>query len=140
MQKSSEQLACLLPNPDVYPVEIDVQRVLEGGPAYPTQITTEIERVWSEGGTPAVFTARSELQVPIPGARLAAGQVISGFLSSIIRSIRLALRLHISKGGITSHDLLVDGLDLSSARVLWQIAPGVQVIRIPDGHLPAGVP
>lgn len=140
VQKSSEQLACLLQEPEVRGVEIDVQRVLEDGPPYLTRMVTEIECIWNEGVTPVVFTSRAELPFPTTGERLEAGQRVSRFLSSMVRVVRLPLRFLISKGGITSHDLLVDGLELSSARVLGQIAPGVPVIRIPEGHRLAGVP
>lgn len=140
VQKSSEQLELLLRDAVAAAVEIDVNRVLHDGSAYLRDVAGAVERHWNAGLTPVVYTSRTELRFATPDARLAAGGVISRFLSSIVRSIRLPLRFLISKGGITSHDLLVDGLELSSARVLGQIAPGVPVIRIPEGHRLAGVP
>ena len=40
----------------------------------------------------------------------------------------------ISKGGITSNDTLSTGLNLTSARLLGQILPGVSVVRTPVHH------
>ena len=140
VRKSSDQLACLLMESNVAAVEIDVRRVLRADREYLAEVVVEIERIWNSGATPVVFTTRTELQFPTTEERLQAGQCVSRFLSNIVRSIQLPLRFLVSKGGITSHDLLVDGLQLASARVLGQIAPGVPVIRIPRDHRFAGVP
>ena len=40
----------------------------------------------------------------------------------------------ISKGGITSNDVLSQGLALRTSRVLGQILPGCSVVRCPDDH------
>jgi uncharacterized protein YgbK (DUF1537 family) len=40
----------------------------------------------------------------------------------------------ISKGGITSNDVLSDGLALRTSRVLGQILPGCSVVRCPPEH------
>jgi uncharacterized protein YgbK (DUF1537 family) len=40
----------------------------------------------------------------------------------------------ISKGGITSNDVLSTGLNLTVSRVVGQILPGCSVIRCPEDH------
>jgi uncharacterized protein YgbK (DUF1537 family) len=40
----------------------------------------------------------------------------------------------ISKGGITSNDVLSDGLALRTSRVVGQILAGCSVVRCPESH------
>ena len=40
----------------------------------------------------------------------------------------------VSKGGITSNDVLSQGLSLRTSRVLGQILPGCSVVRCPEDH------
>jgi uncharacterized protein YgbK (DUF1537 family) len=46
----------------------------------------------------------------------------------------------ISKGGITSNDVLSTGLLLTTARLMGQILPGVSVVRTPENHRLSNLP
>ena len=52
----------------------------------------------------------------------------------LVRALPPDLGFLISKGGITSNDVLSDGLALHSCRVLGQVLPGCSVVRCPDDH------
>ena len=52
----------------------------------------------------------------------------------IVRGLPSTLGYLISKGGITSNDVLSQGLALRTSRVLGQILPGCSVVRCPDEH------
>jgi uncharacterized protein YgbK (DUF1537 family) len=59
---------------------------------------------------------------------------VSAFLMDLVRALPQDLGFLISKGGITSNDVLSDGLALHSCRVLGQVLPGCSVVRCPDDH------
>ncbi len=67
-------------------------------------------------------------------ARLAFGERVSAFLMDVVRGLPDTLGFLISKGGITSNDVLSSGLALRAGRVLGQILPGCSVVRCPDDH------
>ena len=52
----------------------------------------------------------------------------------IVRNLPESLGFLISKGGITSNDVLSTGLGLRTSRVLGQILPGCSVVRCPSYH------
>jgi uncharacterized protein YgbK (DUF1537 family) len=52
----------------------------------------------------------------------------------IVRGLPADIGFLISKGGITSNDVLSTGLALRSARLLGQILAGCSVVRTPDNH------
>ncbi|MDO9101482.1 MAG: nucleotide-binding domain containing protein, partial [Candidatus Nitrotoga sp.] len=58
----------------------------------------------------------------------------SAFLMDAVRGLPTTLGFLISKGGITSNDVLSDGLALKASRVLGQILPGCSVVRCPSDH------
>ena len=52
----------------------------------------------------------------------------------VVRGLPDTLGFLISKGGITSNDVLSSGLSLRTSRVVGQILPGVSVVCCPDNH------
>ena len=65
---------------------------------------------------------------------LAFGEVVSAFLMDVVRNLPTTLGFLISKGGITSNDVLSSGLALRTSRVVGQILPGCSVVRCPADH------
>jgi uncharacterized protein YgbK (DUF1537 family) len=81
-----------------------------------------------------VFTSRAERQCPDQAQRLAFGEAVSAFLMDVVRGLPATLGFLVSKGGITSNDVLSDGLALRTARVLGQVLAGCSVVRCPSDH------
>jgi uncharacterized protein YgbK (DUF1537 family) len=52
----------------------------------------------------------------------------------VVRGLPERIGFLISKGGITSNDVLSDGLALHQCRVLGQVLPGCSTVRCPDDH------
>jgi uncharacterized protein YgbK (DUF1537 family) len=52
----------------------------------------------------------------------------------LVRRLPTTIGFLISKGGITSNDVLSTGLELKQSRVLGQILTGCSVIRCPSDH------
>ena len=81
-----------------------------------------------------IYTSRNELQFPSQAERLAFGERLSAFLMDLVRRLPETIGFIISKGGITSNDVLSTGLNLKQSRVLGQILTGCSVIRCPSDH------
>jgi uncharacterized protein YgbK (DUF1537 family) len=75
-----------------------------------------------------------EKTFPDQAARLAFGERVSEFLMDVVRNLPESLGFLISKGGITSNDVLSSGLALRTSRVVGQILPGCSVVRCPADH------
>jgi uncharacterized protein YgbK (DUF1537 family) len=113
-------------------IEVAVEAILKSGAAQQRLISERIQTIWRNGKTPVVFTSRAELQFNSKDERLCAGETISHFLAELVRHLPECPSYLVAKGGITSHDILVQGLAVSRARVLGQVLPGVPVIMTPD--------
>jgi uncharacterized protein YgbK (DUF1537 family) len=62
-----------------------------------------------------IFTSRVERRFPDQAQRLAFGEAVSAFLMDVVRGLPPTLGFLVSKGGITSNDVLSDGLALKTA-------------------------
>ena len=137
VKKTTEQLSRLLKEPDVIGIEVDVVR-LRDAPETKNAILqstlAEVNRAFDDGSTPVVYTSRKELNFADIQQRLEFGKQVSALLMDIVRGLPPSIGYLISKGGITSNDVLSVGLDLTSARLLGQILPGCSVIRTEPSH------
>ncbi len=142
VQKTTQQLARLLEEPGVVGVEVDVNLLLEdlqtGLHDRRKELLAEtlrtIRQGYAQGKTPAVFTSRDELTFEDVQTRLEFGVLVSSFLMDIVRGLPQDIGFLISKGGITSNDVLSRGLALRTARLLGQILAGCSVVRTPKDH------
>jgi uncharacterized protein YgbK (DUF1537 family) len=132
--KTTRQLEGLLKQPGVAPIEVDVNRLPEAHTTLLRQVLAEAEFAHRIGRTPVVFTSRTEREFPDRAARLAFGGQVSAFLMDVVRGLPTTIGFLVSKGGITSNDVLSAGLQLRTARLLGQILPGVSVVRCPHDH------
>jgi uncharacterized protein YgbK (DUF1537 family) len=137
VSKTTRQLQQLLQEPDVAPIEVDVSRL--SGPAHQAKdlrrsVLERIEAAHAQHSTAVIFTSRKELAFADEQIRLAFGEVVSAFLMDIVHHLPADIGFLISKGGITSNDVLSQGLSLRTARVLGQILPGCSVVLCPENH------
>ena len=137
VRKTTQQLNRLLQESEVKGIEVNVTR-LRDRPQEREDILQEtlnsLERAFGKGQTPAVYTSRQELNFSNIQQRLKFGVVVSELLMDIVKKLPPEIGFLISKGGITSNDVLSDGLNLTSARLLGQILPGCSVIRTAQNH------
>jgi len=134
VKKTSDQLQQLLQLPSVQAIEIDVARIDSGRRAMLDAAVERAAAAHQAGRHPVLYTSREELAFADQAARLAFGERVSAFLMDVVRRLPEDLGFLISKGGITSNDVLSDGLALRTSRVLGQILPGCSVVRCPDDH------
>ncbi len=137
--KTTAQVEHLLASPGMAAAEIRVTALLD-----PVERDGEIARVAAltddalgEGRDVAIYTSRRLIADEDAARSLAIGQQVSSALVAIVRAIRQRPRYFVAKGGITSSDLAVKGLDVRRAMVQGQILPGVPVWQTgPESRFP----
>ncbi|MBW4534656.1 MAG: four-carbon acid sugar kinase family protein [Pleurocapsa minor HA4230-MV1] len=137
VQKTTQQLNQLLKQEQVVGIEVDVVALRERPQtkqAILESIFATIEEVFAQSKTPVVYTSRAELSFDDIQQRLQFGVAVSALLMEVVQGLPSDLSFLISKGGITSNDVLSVGLNLTQARLLGQILPGCSVIRTAPNH------
>ena len=134
VKKTTDQLDKLLFQPDTIPVEVDVERIESAALDLLHFICDKVDAVHALGKTPVIFTSRTEKTFPDQQTRLAFGEKVSAFLMDVVRALPKDIGFLISKGGITSNDVLSHGLALRISRVVGQIHAGCSVVCCPDNH------
>jgi uncharacterized protein YgbK (DUF1537 family) len=142
VSKTSQQLAHLLQHTDVSPIHVDVKRLNvadasqweETAARVAEDLLQQIETAHHAGKSVVIYTSREELQFADQATRLTFGQRLSAFLMDIVSRLPVSIGFLISKGGITSNDVLSTGLNLAVSRVVGQILPGCSVVRCPADH------
>ena len=137
VQKTTEQLQRLLAEDQVRGIEVDVVSLRdrpEEQASLRQSISEAVESAFAENQTAVVYTSRTELSFADVQQRLKFGVAVSALLMEIVQNLPQSLSFLISKGGITSNDVLSVGLKLTEARLLGQILPGCSVIRTEPDH------
>jgi len=134
------QLATLLAEPGCGGVEVPVarvQRVLEG--PLPDKLLASLEQAWLErlrdllaaGRTPVLYTSRGELLCRHAAERRRLGRELAAAMARVAARLAPQLGYLISKGGITSHTLLAEGLGLDWVELQGQLQPGLSLVLVP---------
>ena len=143
------QLEVLLVEPGCGGVEIavaKVARVLEG--PLPLEMLASLEQAWLEqllavlaaGQTPVLFTSRGELACRSAAERRSLGLELAALMARLAVALAPKVGYLISKGGITTHTLLADGLGLARVELQGQLLSGLSLVLTPsDGQVP-GLP
>ena len=112
-------------------------RVLEG-PA-PQELLASLERQWgdqleallADGRTPVLYTSRGELPCRHAAERRRLGLALAALMARLAARLAPRLGYLISKGGITSHTLLAEGLQLPLVELQGQLEPGLSLVLAP---------
>ncbi|HEY9052810.1 MAG TPA: four-carbon acid sugar kinase family protein [Gammaproteobacteria bacterium] len=134
VKKTTQQLSALLKMPGIEAIEVNVDHIENDYTSLLEKITDSINQIHLSGKTVVIYTSRVEKTFATQAERLAFGGLVSAFLMDIVRNLPESLGFLISKGGITSNDVLSTGLGLRTSRVLGQILPGCSVVRCPSYH------
>ena len=138
VKKTTQQLESLLQVEGTVGIEVNVRLLLEHGVNESAKLLTEIlenvKLVHNAGKTPVVYTSRQELAFKDVKTRLDFGSTVSALLMNVVQGLPSDLGFLISKGGITSNDVLSTGLALTSARLLGQILAGCSMVITPSNH------
>ena len=137
VKKTTRQLEQLLNQDPTVGIELEVIRLRdnpEAGEIILQSILHQVLTVWQQGKTPVIFTSREEVTFVDLQERIDFGRVISNLLMNIVRGLPSDIGFLISKGGITSNNLLSKGLNLTTVRLLGQILPGCCVVCTAENH------
>ena len=138
VKKTTEQLEKLLQEPGIAGIEVPVAQLIDCTDAKRQELLTTVlnaaKTAYDAGQTPAIYTSRQELSFESTQVRLQFGAAVSALLMDIVRHLPSDIGFLISKGGITSNDVLSSGLALTAARLLGQIIPGCSIVRTPADH------
>ncbi|MBD1929424.1 four-carbon acid sugar kinase family protein [Trichocoleus sp. FACHB-90] len=138
VKKTTQQLEKLLQEPGILGIEVEVARLVDDSTNQSATLLnetlTKVEAAHNSGKTPVVYTSRQELSFKDVETRLQFGADVSALLMDIVRGLPTDIGFLISKGGITSNDVLSTGLALTSARLLGQILAGCSMVRTPESH------
>lgn len=134
VKKTTQQLQQLLQQSGIVPIEIDVEKIGEQRATLLSETLLRCDIAHAANMTPVIYTSRTEKQFSDQASRLAFGEAVSALLMDVVRGLPTTLGFLISKGGITSNDVLSSGLALRTSRVVGQILPGCSVVCCPTDH------
>lgn len=137
VKKTTEQLCHLLKQPDITGIEVQVSALRDAPDAYAAilkETLGTVQTVHAQGQTPVVYTSREELQFAEPETRLQFGERVSALLMDVVKGLPPNIGYLVSKGGITSNDVLSTGLNLRTAWLLGQVIPGCSVVQTTPEH------
>jgi uncharacterized protein YgbK (DUF1537 family) len=134
VKKTTQQLEQLLQQDGVQGIEIDVARINDERAQLLADVIAKSEAYHARNITTVIYTSRTELRFDDQQSRLNFGEQVSAFLMDVVRALPVTLGFLISKGGITSNDVLSDGLALHTSRVIGQVHAGCSVVRCPHDH------
>ncbi|WP_107668504.1 four-carbon acid sugar kinase family protein [Cyanothece sp. BG0011] len=137
VKKTTQQLQDLLTQSDVVGIEVDVKQLRD----HPDKkdellnsILEQVKSVFAENQTPVVYTSREELTFETVQKRLDFGVAVSSLLMEVVQGLPRDISFLISKGGITSNDVLSTGLKLQAVRLLGQVLAGCSMVRTEKDH------
>jgi len=107
----------------------------------PAELLASLEQAWRQrletvlaaGRTPVLFTSRGELACGSAGERRRLGLELAALMARLAAALAPRLGYLISKGGITSHTLLAEGLGAGLVELQGQLLPGLSLVRLPAG-------
>jgi len=151
--RTTAQLNELLSRDYSVPVEIDVNRLeppdrdvhfdqpLRVADSLVVEdVLKSISSTLDEGLVPVVYTSRGERAFSSQDMRLRFGVLVSRILVEVVRQLPETTAFLVSKGGITSNDIVQHGLGLAAARSVGQVIAGCTVVRTPHDHRLADLP
>lgn len=130
VKKTGQQLKHLLDNYEITTIELKIDAILnDQNQQYLNGIGQKLENSLLNKKDVVIYTEREYKLTGTKEEKLLAGKRISNFLSAMVAALKVQPQFIISKGGITSHDIATNGLHISEALVIGQIAPGIPIWR-----------
>ncbi|TXG35405.1 four-carbon acid sugar kinase family protein [Seonamhaeicola maritimus] len=132
IKKSSEQLQEALKLFDATTtLEVNVEQVLSSNSkTYLTTVINQIDANLKIGKNTIVFTSRKLVTGADTSSTINIASTISKALVGIVNGLSVRPKYLIAKGGITSHDLAIKGLEMRRSKVIGQIQPGIPVWKM----------
>ncbi len=140
VEKTKRQVDSLLSTPSVVGVQVPVLKIVDEFQAEKQRVLEEIASALRQGNTAVVYLHSTQKPTQTgSGAIWETGRKINAFFCECVDELKVVPAFIIGKGGITSHEVLKNGLKVASARVAGQVVPGVPAIRMEPDHRLAGM-
>lgn len=130
---TGRQLARLLDDHEIVPVELDITRFLDADSSGASSFDAAVQEAAASavtslaGSDVVVMTSRTLVRGTDPAESLRIAAVASRSLVAVVRAIHeeAAPSFVIAKGGITSNDVATDALGIRRAEVVGTLLPGM---------------
>ncbi|MFW2514041.1 four-carbon acid sugar kinase family protein [Demequina sp. SO4-13] len=136
---ATAQIDVLVARTDCEGIEIAVADLLSGPEARAGVIdgvSGRIRQAVHAGRHAVAYTTRELIDPPAGMTALEMGKIVSTALIDMTRAVRAEVGFLVAKGGITSHDVATQALELERGVVLGQVIPGVSAWRVQAGAVP----
>ena len=134
---STSQLESLLDLPNVYGLELEVEKVLGKDKEHTASIIERANMLLNESKDTVIYTSRNVITGSSPEEYLEIGAIIANAMTAVVAGISVKPRYVISKGGMTSSNIILNALNIKRATVPGQISPGVLVLQMgPESKYP----
>jgi len=130
--QTTAQVEALLRRPGLGVIEIGVRQLLNDENRNQEIIgaTHKMNQLVGAGRDVLIYTSRELVKGADAVGSLEIGRRVSECLIKIVRGLQHQPRYLVAKGGITSSDIAVKGLDVRRAMVMGQVLPGVPVWKL----------
>lgn len=122
---TTNQLTNLLKQRGIIPLELDVAQIIAENQTVIDKTISTVNNLLRQKKNPIIYTSR-KLIVNEP--HLVMGQLISNTLVAIVRNIAVRPNCLVTKGGITSSEIISRGVNIKRALIAGQVLPGVPVV------------
>jgi uncharacterized protein YgbK (DUF1537 family) len=137
--QTSRQVAALRASGATTGIELDVPAVLTGDPEVAADATRRVTRALAHSDV-LLYTSREVVAARDAAGSLAIARTVSAALSRIVRgALAAGPAWVVAKGGITSHDVMLQGLGIRRAEVAGQLFPGTISVFRPLDAVPEAV-
>jgi uncharacterized protein YgbK (DUF1537 family) len=128
------QLERLLQEPACAGLELPVARLAALGETEWLQAEwlEQLQERLQTGATPVLYTSRGELSLGSEAERRRLGLALAALMARLVGALAPQLGYVISKGGITSHTLLGQGLHCDQVELQGQVMPGLSLVLASD--------
>ena len=127
---STSQLESLLDLPNVYGLELEVEKVLRKDKEHTASVIERANMLLNESKDTVIYTSRNVITGSSPEEYLEIGAIIANAMTAVVAGISAKPRYVISKGGMTSSNIILNALNIKRATVPGQISPGVLVLQM----------
>ena len=127
---STSQLESLLDLPNVYGLELEVEKVLRKDKEHTASVIERANMLLNESKDTVIYTSRNVITGSSPEEYLEIGAIIANEMTAVVAGISAKPRYVISKGGMTSSNIILNALNIKRATVPGQISPGVLVLQM----------
>ena len=127
---STSQLESLLDLPNVYGLELEVEKVLGKDKEHTASVIERANMLLNESKDTVIYTSRNVITGSSPEEYLEIGAIIANAMTAVVAGISAKPRYVISKGGMTSSNIILNALNIKRATVPGQISPGVLVLQM----------